>query len=219
MKRTGNEIHLFSHQRTVRYIPSLTELSWPGPGRGQTARHINSPTELSWPGPQGDQTVRFIHPSTELSWPGQQRGQTVSYPTELSWPGPQGGQTVRFIHFPTELLDQPTNQSVDRPTDWPIDWPIDRATNWLPLIILFYVDNIIQAKSCLQMVQGGGENVVVGQIARSKMKLTNHRSTKHIPFYATMWIPRCSFAVSRRRPFPERKRSTVIQHRYTLTYE
>ena len=120
-----------------------------------------------------------------------------------------------FSHWATWMTDQPTNRSVDRPTDQ----PIDRPTDWLPLIILFYVDNIIQAKSCLQMVQGGGENVVAGQIARSKIKLTNHRSTKHIPFYATMWIPRCSFAVSRRRPFPEQKRSTVIQHRYTLTYE
>ena len=78
----------------------------PGPSREKTVKYINSPTELSWPRPRRGRTVRYIHYSTELSWPRAWRGQTVRYmhsPTELSWPRPRRGRTVRYIHSPTEL--------------------------------------------------------------------------------------------------------------------
>ena len=55
MERTASEIYSFSPWATMtramgrtdgEIIQSPTELSGPGPRRGQTARYIHSPTEL-----------------------------------------------------------------------------------------------------------------------------------------------------------------------------
>ena len=61
-------IHLFSHRAIIIRVSE----------RGQTVGYYtHSPTELSWPGPHRGQTVRYIHSPTELSWPGSQRERTA----------------------------------------------------------------------------------------------------------------------------------------------
>jgi len=92
--------------RTVRYIHSPADLSWPGPQGGQAVRYTHSPTELSWPGPQGrGQCDTFTLPLIyHDSGHGEDRLRYTHSPTELSGPGPRRGQTVRLIHCPTDLL-------------------------------------------------------------------------------------------------------------------
>ena len=73
------------------------------PWRGQTVRFFHFSTELSWPGPRRGQWDSFILP---LSYHDPGHGEDMRFvhsPTEPSWSGPRRGQTVRFVHSPTDL--------------------------------------------------------------------------------------------------------------------
>ena len=143
MKRTNSEIHLFSHQRTVRYIHSLTELSWPGPGRGQQRDALILRLGYHDPGHRvNTQWDSFVLPLSYHDL-GHREDRQWAIPLSYHDPGQRVDRKWDSFIFPLSYLtDRPTDRLTDRPTDW------------LPLRILFYV-NIIQAKSCLQMVQGG----------------------------------------------------------------
>jgi len=86
MERTDTEINSFSHWAMMAQAT-----------RGE--RRVHSPTELSWPGPQRGQTVRYSRFPTELLWPRPRRGQRDALILSLSYHVPDPGEDRQWDIF------------------------------------------------------------------------------------------------------------------------